>query len=283
MKHYVVIPAHNEEEHLKEVLEAIDKQSLRPDVVMVVNDNSTDRTGLLLDRYQRQYSWCRYISTESTAVHLPGSKVINAFNAGLEQLDSDFDFITKLDADVILPKNYFERIIEAFQNNADLGITGGYIYEKNQDGEWELHHPMAEDHVRGAIKSYRGSCFRAIGGLKNDIGWDTVDELLARYNGFQIQPVKELEVKHLRPLGAKYSKKARRLQGRAMYIMRYGFIITLIASLKMAWKLRNPMAFIHNIQGFLHALNKKAPFLVNKEEGKFIRALRWDGIRKKLF
>lgn len=283
MKHYVVIPAHNEEEHLHEVLEAIDQQSHRPDVVMVVNDNSTDRTGLLLDRYQRTYPWCRYISTESTAVHLPGSKVINAFNAGLEQLDSDFDFITKLDADVILPKNYFERIVTAFQNNPDLGITGGYIYEQNKEGEWVLHHPMAEDHVRGAIKSYRGSCFRAIGGLKNDIGWDTVDELLARYNGFEIQPVKGLKVKHLRPLGAKYSKKARRLQGRAMYIMRYGFIIALIASLKMAWKHKNPMVFVHNVQGYMHALNKKAPFLVTKEEGKFIRALRWDGIRKKLF
>lgn len=283
MKHYVIIPAHNEEAFLKQVLEAIDQQTVVPDMAMVVDDNSTDRTGLLLDKYSRQYSWCQHISTESTAVHLPGSKVINAFNAGLNELPDDYDVITKLDADVILPKAYFEKVLEAFKNDPDLGITGGYIYEQNKSGEWIKHHPMAKEHVRGAMKSYRGSCFKAIDGLRNDIGWDTVDELLARYHNYTVNPIETLKVKHLRPLGSKYPKKARRLQGRAMYVMRYGLFITVIASVKMAWKHRNPMIIIHNLQGYFEAKEKSAPPLVTEEEGKFIRALRWEGIRKKLF
>ncbi len=50
---------------------------------------------------------------------------------------------------------------------------------RDAKGAWKLNHPMNKDHVRGAFKSYTKKCFKAIGGLKNSIGWDTVDEFLA--------------------------------------------------------------------------------------------------------
>lgn len=283
MRYYVVIPAHNEAGFLAGALQSVREQRLRPKRVVVVNDNSTDTTESIIDDFVAKDSLFQKVNISSSTLHLPGSKVINAFNAGLGQLDSEFDFIVKLDADVLLPNDYFEQIARIFSNRPEVGIAGGFAYEQNERGEWKLNHPMNKDYVRGAFKSYSKACFEAIGGLKNAMGWDTLDELLARYNGFTTHTEKSLQVKQLRPVGKAYDPKAKLLQGKAMYTLRYGFWITAIASAKMAVKQKAFRVFFNNIGGYYTAKKENVPFLVNPEEGKFIRKQRWSGIFGKLF
>lgn len=283
MDYYIIIPAHNEEEFLGTTLESIVHQSLLPKKVVVVNDHSTDSTADIIAHYEATFPFIESIHTASSHLHLPGSKVVNAFLAGLATLDDSYDFVVKLDADLILPPAYFETIATIFRSNPQIGIAGGFFYEKGSDGEWRLHHPMDKDHIRGAFKAYTHACYKAIGGLKNAMGWDTLDELLARYHGFELYTDDSLIVKNLRPVGSAYDRRARYFQGIAMYRMRYGIWITALASLKMAWKKRNGMAFLDNIKGFLQARREKMPYLVNPGEGAFIRAFRWKRIRQKLF
>lgn len=283
MKYYIVIPAHNEEAFLAKTLDSVCEQSLLPKKVVVVNDNSTDNTEALIDQYVAKNSILIKLNTQSSTEHMPGSKVINAFEKGLAQLDGNYDFLVKLDADVLLPDNYFEKIAHIFQGHPRVGIAGGFVYEENQNKEWTLNHPMNKNHVRGAFKAYSKNCFKAIGGLKSAMGWDTLDELLARYHGFEIYTDDSLKVKHLRPTGKAYNTKAKLLQGEAMYTMGYGYWITFIASLKMAWKHKKSGPFFDNMEGFYNARREKKPHLVTKEEGAFIRKYRWKGIRGKLF
>ncbi len=282
MRYYVVIPAHNEASFLRGTLDALVTQSLRPKKVVVVNDNSSDDTAHIISEYVAKDCIFHQLDSTSTAEHMPGSKVIDAFTKGLELLDDDYDFIVKLDADLILPINYFERIAQIFKNNAQIGIAGGFIYEQNKQQEWQLNHPMDKNHVRGAFKSYSKQCFKSIGGLKSAMGWDTVDELLAQFHGFITHTDDTLRVKHLRPTGKAYNAKAKFLQGRAMYTMRYGFWISCIASLKMAWKQGKLTSFRDNMKGYFEAKRNKAPFLISKKEGVFIRRLRWANMRKKI-
>ena len=282
MKYYVVIPAHNEEAFIKLTLESVVNQTLLPNKVVVVNDNSTDATETIIDGFTAKYHYIQKLNTTSSTEHMPGSKVVNAFNKGLKHLDDEYDFIVKLDSDLILPTNYFETIANIFKNNPKIGLAGGFVYEQDAKGEWLLNHPMNKDHVRGAFKAYTKTCFKAIGGLKNSMGWDTVDELLAKYHDFDIHTDESLKVKHLRPVGKSYNKKAKLLQGEAMYKMKYGFLLTSIASAKMAWKQKKAKLFIHNLKGYLSAKKNKTPFLVNDHEGAFIRKYRFKGILKKL-
>ncbi|WP_411031097.1 glycosyltransferase family 2 protein [Spongiimicrobium sp. 3-5] len=282
MKYCIIIPAHNEEAFLTQALDSVVQQSHLPQKVIVVNDNSADTTEAIIDSFVNKHSFFVKVNTISSTSHMPGSKVINAFNKGLEQLTEPYDFMVKMDADIVLPKNYFAEISKIFESQPQVGIAGGFAYEKNKNGAWILNHPMNSDHVRGAFKAYSKQCFKAIGGLKSAMGWDTVDELLAKYQGFDIFTNPELKVKHLRPIGNAYNKKAKLLQGKAMYTMRYGFWITLIASLKMAIKNRKIFAFTDNLKGFFKAAKNKSQFLVTEEEGKFIRKLRWNAILKKL-
>jgi len=283
MNYYVIIPAHNEEAFLTDTLNSVLRQSLQPKKVVVVNDNSTDTTEAIINEFTTLSPIFEKLNTTSSEIHMPGSKVINAFNKGLGLLDNEYDFLVKLDADIILPDNYFERIAYILTGSPKVGIAGGFIYEKDSEGQWKLNHPMNKNHVRGAFKAYSKACFKAIGGLKPAMGWDTVDELLAEYHDFEIFTDNELHTKHLRPTGKSYNEKAKLLQGKAMYTMRYGFWITFIASAKMAWNSKNWSVFIANFEGYYTARKEGAPFLVTAKQGKFIRKLRWANIKRKLF
>ena len=48
----VVVPAHNEEETLADVLEALTAQAYEPKEILVVNDHSTDRTAEIVDGFE---------------------------------------------------------------------------------------------------------------------------------------------------------------------------------------------------------------------------------------
>lgn len=283
MKYVVVIPAYNEEAYLEKTLASLVSQTKLPAELIVVNDNSTDSTAEIVLKFSRRHNWIKLINKHSEKIHLPGSKVVEAFNFGFQQISPalDYDIIVKLDADLILPDNYFETIINVFAQDKGTGMAGGFAYiEKN--GKWILENLTDKDHIRGAFKAYRKTCFEQIGGLKPAMGWDTVDELLCRYYSWKIVTIETLKVKHLKPTGAIYDKKARYKQGEAFYRLHYGFFITLIAALKLSFKKKKPLLCIDYLTGFFKAKKKQQPFLVNDEQGDFIRRYRWKKIISKL-
>ena len=137
MNFHIIIPAHNEQNYIGKALESLTQQTLLPKAVVVVNDNSTDNTQNISEGYASKYPWISVINSKSSDKHLPGSKIIQAFNKGLAILNDDYDIICKFDADLIFPKNYLEKIAYHFQANKKLGMASGFCYiEKNN--EWIL-------------------------------------------------------------------------------------------------------------------------------------------------
>jgi len=282
MNLYIVIPAHNEEAHIAKTLQSLVEQTFLPKKIVVVNDHSTDGTQTVIDQFSQKHSFITFVTTTSEATHAPGSKVINAFYKGFETLDEDFDIICKFDADLIFPKDYLERLSLLFKTIPACGMAGGFCYiQKNE--KWVLESLTNKDHIRGALKAYRKDCFIQIKGLKNTMGWDTADELLAQYHGWEICTDENLKVKHLKQTGNLYTAISKYKQGEAFYKLRYGMLLTLIASAKLALKKKNLSFFQHCLQGFLKAQKNHSPYIVSKEEGKFIRNLRWKNIKQKLF
>jgi glycosyltransferase involved in cell wall biosynthesis len=282
MNYYIVIPAHNEEAFIALTLKSLISQTVLPKKVVVVNDNSTDKTAEIVMAFAKENPFITLVNKTSSAIHLPGSKVIQAFHKGFETLDEDYDVIVKLDADLILPNNYFETILNIFEKDATIGMAGGFAYiEKN--GQWILENLTDKDHIRGAFKAYRKACFQQIGNLKPAMGWDTVDELLSKFYGWKVVTDASLLVKHLKPTGANYNKTARYKQGEAFYTLGYGFLITSIASAKLAIMKKKPLLFLDYIKGFVKAKSAKTPLLVTPEQAKFIRKYRLQKMKEKLF
>jgi len=262
------------------MLNSLVEQTLLPKKVVVVNDNSTDKTIEKLSPFTKKYDWITSLSITSSQEHIPGSKVINAFNQGLKVLDNEYDIICKFDADIILPNNYLESIDSLFKLDKTIGIAGGLAYIK-KDKDWVYETISSKNHVRGPFKAYRKACFNAIGGLKESMGWDTVDVLLAQYYGWTIKTDKTLKVKHLKPTGKTYTKSSRYLQGEALYKMRFSFLLSCLFSIRNTISKRSLSYFFNTITGFFKAKRKNTDYIVTKTEGDFIRKHLWKSLRRK--
>jgi glycosyltransferase involved in cell wall biosynthesis len=282
MRYYIIIPTYNEEAFIQLTLNSLANQTVLPNKVIVVNDGSTDKTAEIVMAFAKENPFVTLVNKASVAIHLPGSKVIQAFHEGQKHIDDNYDVLVKIDADLIFPPNYFETIIKHFESDDRIGMAGGFCYiEKN--GEWILENLTDKDHIRGALKAYRKETFKQIGGLKPAMGWDTVDELLCKFYNWKIVTNESLHVKHLKPTGANYNKAARYKQGEAFYTLGYGFWITSIASAKLAMMKKKPLLFMDYLKGFWKAKTAKTPLLVTAEQAKFIRNYRLQKMKEKLF
>ena len=282
MKYYIIIPAYNEEAFMALTLQSLVEQTLLPSKIVVVNDNSTDSTAEIVTSFSEKFPFITLVNKKSDAIHLPGSKVIQAFQEGEKHIDDNYDIIVKVDADLIFPNNYFETIIKHFQSDSKIGMAGGFCYIAKND-DWILENLTDKDHIRGALKAYRKETYKQIGGLKPAMGWDTVDELLCKFYNWKVVTDESLHVKHLKPTGASYNKAARYKQGEAFYSLGYGFFITSIASLKLASRKGKPFLFIDYIMGFWKAKTSGKQLFVTSEQAKWIRNYRWKKMKEKLF
>ena len=275
----IIIPAHNEGDILAKTLDSLLGQTLPAHSIVVIDDNSTDHTATVLADYCRRFPQVKTLYRSSSVQRLPGAKIVQAFNAGLP-LVGQVDIICKYDADLIFPLNYLETLQTYYLQNPQLGMCGG-ICSIEKDGKWLKENLTNKNHLRGALKSYRKECFEAIGGLKEAMGWDTVDELLAQYHGWELLVVEDLVVKHLRPTASRYNPQAQYMQGGMFYRLRYGEVLSFLASAKLAYKKRSLRLFWDYMKGYFKAKKEKQPFLVTPEEGKWIRAYRWRHIKRK--
>ena len=280
MKVCIIIPIFNEQDFIKKSVESLIGQTTKPAEVIYVNDNSTDNSKNIIKNLIKSHEWIRLIDRESVQEHVPGAKVVEAFNFGLKHLKTKFDIICKFDGDIVLPKNYIEKIIEIFNIKQSIGIVGGNLYIFKKD-KWIYENIAAKTHVRGPIKAYRAKCFDEIDGLKSSIGWDTVDVLLAQKKGWLIQTDKNLKVKHLKPTGHKYSLKSKMLQGEALYKMRFGFILSMLSLLKSSLNNFSISRVFFGMIGYVTTSLKKKSFIVTYDEGVFIRKFRWKVIYEK--
>lgn len=275
----IIIPAHNEGDILAQTLDSLLRQTLPAYSIVVIDDNSTDHTAAIVADYCRRFPQVKTLYRSSSVQRLPGAKIVQAFNAGLP-LVGQVDIICKYDADLIFPPNYLETLQTYYLQNPQLGMCGG-VCSIEKDGKWLKENLTNKNHLRGALKSYRKECFKAIGGLKEAMGWDTVDELLAQYHSWELLVVEDLVVKHLRPTASRYNSQAQYMQGGMFYRLRYGEVLSFLASAKLAYKKRSLRLFWDYMKGYFKAKKEKQPFLVTPEEGKWIRAYRWRHIKQK--
>lgn len=280
MKIAIIIPAYNEEEFIGQTLDSLLSQTLLPEKIVVVDDNSTDRTAQIVKSYASEI--ISLVKNLSENKSMPGAKIVRAFNKGLEHIDLDqFDVICKYDADLIFPENYLEVIGSRFRESETTGMAAGFcsIYKNNS---WKIEGFTNQDHIRGALKAYRVKCFQQMGGLRTSIGWDTADEMIARCNGWDVVTVKELLVKHLKPTGSKYDSHAMKKQGEAFYKLGYDMGILLITAFKMALNKKKISVLIAILQGYFSSRSKNVEKIVTEPQATFIKRYRWQQVRNKL-
>jgi len=233
-KYVVITPVRDEEAYLEKTIESVTSQTILPTEWIIVNDGSTDRTGVIADAAASKCPWLKVVHRQNRGFRKAGGGVIEAFYDGYAALNCNgWDFIAKLDGDLSFEKDYFSRCFDIFRENPKLGVGGGVILNLIEGSLIPEKHPLF--HVRGATKIYRRACWEAIGGLILAPGWDTLDEVKANMMGFETRAFLDLKVVHYRYTGAadgtwKNSVK----NGLANYISGYHPIFMLFKCLKRA-------------------------------------------------
>ncbi|WP_419868451.1 glycosyltransferase family 2 protein [Chryseobacterium sp. CT-SW4] len=281
MRFLIIIPAHNEEEHLGFTLESLAAQTYKDFKVMVVNDGSTDNTSGVIRGYKDKDSRFESITLQKSA-HQPGSKVVNAFKRGLEVTQTDgAEIICKFDADIILPENYLETVALAFKENPEYGLVGGLLYIETQTGEWVYEGNSNKSHVRGPMKAYRKECFLEMGGLRETLGWDNIDSVILEHLGWKEVVLPDLHVKLIKVKGKDYTVKQSDYYGRYFYFLGLNRFLAYIASMKEASKSKSVSFFFQIISTYEKCRSAKLELKVSKEEQKVINNRRWAMLKKK--
>ncbi|CAD7799282.1 Poly-beta-1,6-N-acetyl-D-glucosamine synthase [Chryseobacterium aquaeductus] len=282
MKFLIIIPAHNEQDHLSFTLNSLLQQCFRDFKVVVVNDGSTDKTSEVIKKYTDVDSRFETIDLEKSA-HQPGSKVVNAFKNGLKTQNIDnFEVICKFDADIILNDNYLSEIEKAFTNNPKYGLVGGLLYIE-KDGNWIYEGNSNKHHVRGPMKAYRKECFLDIGGLRETLGWDNIDSILLKNLGWEEVVLPELQVKLIKVKGADYTMKSADYYGRYFYFLGLNRFLTYVAAAKEVMKLKSPSFLFQIISSYEKCRSQNLELKISKDEKKVINEQRWNMFKKKWF
>ena len=149
MKVLIVTPACNEEKHLSELIDSIVNQSILPAQWIIVDDGSTDNTSNVIKQSIMQYSWIKYLRKEKTGPRSPGKSVMETFYFGFNNTTlTEYDIVLKLDADLVLPSNYLETIVNEFKKNSKTGIAGGVcVVESNDNYVLEKETNLDHEHL----------------------------------------------------------------------------------------------------------------------------------------
>lgn len=274
----VIMPIYNEAKHLDKVLYSFTQQTQPCDLLILVDDGSTDNSHDIQRRWAKQQTWIEALYLGRSSSHAPGQKVVHAFYRGYEYLQQlakkrsiKIDLIGKFDGDVVLPHDYFATLRQAFTSNDRLGLASGLLYiQKNQD--WVYEQIAKKQKVRGPIKLYRQECFEQIQGLSPCLGWDSIDQWLAQYWGWEVQTFPALKVHHLKATAQAYSQEQLGNQGLAFAHMGYGFWLSLISLLKLGMHYKNPRMVLSGL--FNYWQNRKA-LMITQKQAKFIRKSLW--------
>lgn len=111
MKISVVIPTYNEEKYIGKCLQSVLDQEEKPDEIIVVDNNCTDKTVEI----------ARKLGAKIVKEKKQG--MIYARNAGFDAAKSEI--IARTDADAIPPRDWIAKIKKAFEEDPDLGGLSG--------------------------------------------------------------------------------------------------------------------------------------------------------------
>ncbi len=200
-RRYVIItPLKNEIKFLHEFIKCVINQTILPSLWILVDDGSTDGSYELISEWTKKISWIKVLRLKARKKREIGFHYSEVVAKGFEYFKKiwhySFDYIGILDADIVLPYDYFERLIKKFEEDKGLGIASGIVVCKmNNKTIWEKEPP---EWPCGAARLWTRECFEKTG-WKLARAPDSVSTALAMKMGYKTRNFKDLKITHLRP------------------------------------------------------------------------------------
>ncbi len=280
----VISPVRNEAAHLEVVADAVARQTRKPDLWVIVDDGSTDGTPEILAGLAERIDFVEVVGPADVARaptppvkdRLATAAAPRTFNRGLNSVAwRSFTHVAKLDGDIELPLDYFERLLAEFERDPGLGLAGGVWAEPDPRGggeRWKVQPIPLEHHVMGSLKCYSLECFQAIGGMRERLGWDTIDQTYARMRGFRTRSFPGLVARHHRPWGsADGTLRGRARHGQCAYIVHFPLPWVTLRAFKVARARPRGLSGAAFLYGYVRSSVQRVPRVEDREFRSFVR------------
>jgi glycosyltransferase involved in cell wall biosynthesis len=192
------MPVKDEEKILYEVVESIINQTVKPVLWLIIDDGSTDNSPKIIQSYVSKYDWIK-------SVRLPLHPrdiifhVSYVYKCGFDFIlkycndnKIEYKFIASIDADTILETEYFEKLLNKFETNENLGIASGGLYHEI-NGKLELSTKL-ENFPSGTGRVWSKKCFFDTGGFSLEPSADSISNVKATLRGWDIQRFNEIKM-----------------------------------------------------------------------------------------
>ena len=202
----VIVPFLNEEQHLPTLLASLEEQRRTPDELLLVDDGSTDGSPKIAHEFTMRHAWARVLRRPPRPPErdrMYRAHELRAFEWGLDHVEQRWDVAAKLDADLRLTPELFAEIERRFEADPRLGMAGPFLSTVEADGTL-VRQNCPSWHVEGEASFFRRECWEAISPLPPFLGWDTIDEVRARMNGWRTEAgeIPGGDPVHLRRMGS---------------------------------------------------------------------------------
>ena len=272
VEHVIVTPCRDHRE-IFSLFDSIVAQTVLPVQWVIVLHNLTDLDHVKISNHAKQFDWITIIRVEDNSTRKRGAQIARLVNIGISEIDHNWTYFSKIDADMILQSEYFEKIFRKFSENEKLGIASGVCHLVENDVKYI--EKVSKNHTRGGLKTYRKQCFVDIRGIREVDGWDGVDNIAAQINGWETSNFNDIPALHSRRTGS-YNGLINGCfeAGKFAYAMRYSFPFLVARSFHRM--LRKPF-FIGGVSmffGYLKAALRRTPQSLSDQEKKYLRKLQ---------
>jgi len=275
MSYLLISPCRNEAAYMRETLDSVIAQSLRPAKWVIVDDGSTDDTPRILAEYARRHDWIEIVTRDDRGRRSVGPGVIEAFYTGYRTINpDDYEYLCKLDLDLRLPPRYFEILCARMAANPRIASCSGKCCV--EEGGRLVSEGMGDDTSIGASKFYRVSCFKAIGGFVREVMWDGIDCHRCRMKGWIACSWDDPELRfvHLRPMGSSQQSiyVGRMRHGAGQYFMGTGLLYMAASAASRLHQKPYVLGSLAMLWGWLRSALERKPRLDDPEFRAFLRA-----------
>jgi GT2 family glycosyltransferase len=279
LKSYVLISAcRDEAEYMRDTLDSVIGQSIRPAKWIIVDDGSTDNTPQILSEYSAKHDWIEVVIRKDRGHRAVGPGVIEAFYEGYRRINpDDYEYLCKLDLDLRLPPRYFEMLMTRMMADPRIATCSGKAYLL--EGERLITERHGDDMSLGMAKFYRVSCFKAIGGFVREVMWDGIDCHRCRMNGWIACSWDEPELRfvHLRPMGSSQKNifTGRMRHGFGQYFMGTGFLFMTASAISRINQKPYVLGSVAMLWGWVKSALARKPRYSDPEFRRFLRRYQW--------
>ncbi|AFV22946.1 glycosyl transferase family protein [Methanolobus psychrophilus R15] len=237
----IVTPCKNEEKSLPGLIESVLNNTIKPNLWVIVDDGSTDSTPDILRDFEGKYGWVHIIhgveSVRDLTFHY--SKIVDhaiKYAIGFcENNDIPCDFISLIDADMLLGKDFFESILERMNSDPCIGVCSGsaayYLNGSLVNETGRSQNPI------GGLRVWRKKCFEDSGGFPQSYSADSVSNVLAILGGWKIMKYNDIIAITARPTTSTEGFwKGYKTRGKSDYYRGYHPLYVLFKSVKYCLK-----------------------------------------------